>query len=345
MALTDDEKKEILRLRGSQYSHGKIADKTSHSETTIRKVINGAKGRVIRLRAEGLQAQQIASQLDYPLAFVSNVIDEQERASGAAPGVDVEVSHPSKQIDVQAAWVSYKMQEGVERAKERLLDEGDKQIEDLRRLENQLQKKASLDADWRERKTTLEDRWAEFVLERVDGVDSQETLLALQSVVEEILENARALSEDGERKVREAEERSRQQEKQRSDQLLDKQIDIPLFPDFVKEQVKMLLLARTDEHAKAVADAMHQWALVIDRIRQASPEHRQQMWRLFVDRVREERWEYIQRSGKEYRHDLENSLLSIGICHRCHSRLTPRYYPGRVAMHCTQCGAYFDMTA
>ncbi len=47
MALSKDDKKEILELRGRLYSHRKIADRTGHSETTVRMVINEATGQVI----------------------------------------------------------------------------------------------------------------------------------------------------------------------------------------------------------------------------------------------------------------------------------------------------------
>ena len=49
MELTDDEKKEILALYGRGYSHRRIANKTEHSETTIRNVINEAWREVVKL--------------------------------------------------------------------------------------------------------------------------------------------------------------------------------------------------------------------------------------------------------------------------------------------------------
>ena len=78
MALTDDEKIEILELYGRGYSHRRIADKTNHSETTIRNVIKEAWRAVIKLKDDGLHVERIASQLDYSLAFVSRILRKYE---------------------------------------------------------------------------------------------------------------------------------------------------------------------------------------------------------------------------------------------------------------------------
>ena len=68
MALPFGDKKQILALKGQNYSDRKIASKTGHSETTIRKVIGEARGKILGLNDIGVD--KIAEQLDYPLEFV-----------------------------------------------------------------------------------------------------------------------------------------------------------------------------------------------------------------------------------------------------------------------------------
>ncbi len=76
MALTHDEIREILELYGKGYSGRKIANKTQHSEVTIYKLIRLAKKRALNLRGEGMKADQIANQLDYPESLENRVMKE-----------------------------------------------------------------------------------------------------------------------------------------------------------------------------------------------------------------------------------------------------------------------------
>ena len=121
MALTVDETKEILELRGRSYSYRKIAEKTGHSENTVRKVIVQAEERVKSLAVGGLTGEQITSQLDYPLMFVASVIEkwqaDQEKVNEP---VDTEESKSSQKPDIKVEWEIFKKQQELERAKELL---------------------------------------------------------------------------------------------------------------------------------------------------------------------------------------------------------------------------------
>ncbi len=128
MALTDDEKKEILEPYGRGYSHRRIADRTGHSETTIRNVINEACREVVKLKDDGLQVEQIASQLDYSLAFVSRIlrkyeekeVKQEEKIKAEIEAevepkmeaevdteVETEVNEASKELDVKKRWENF----------------------------------------------------------------------------------------------------------------------------------------------------------------------------------------------------------------------------------------------
>ena len=74
MALTIDEKKEILALYGKGYSQRKIVDKLGYSERTVGNVIRRAAEEIMRLKSQGMSAEQIATRMDYTIAFVEIAI-------------------------------------------------------------------------------------------------------------------------------------------------------------------------------------------------------------------------------------------------------------------------------
>ena len=90
MALSKDDKKEILELRGRLYSHRKIADRTEHSETTVRMVINEAMCKVIALVSDHLALDKIAERLGYPLTFVETVVAKLQTKSKKEPEARLE---------------------------------------------------------------------------------------------------------------------------------------------------------------------------------------------------------------------------------------------------------------
>ena len=108
MALTFSDKKQILTLKGQNYSDRKIASKTGHSETTVRKVIEEARGKIVGLNDIG--AEKIAEQLDYPLEFVKLILGREKQ---------LDTIKPEEKSDVLANWKDFKDQQQLKYAKKR----------------------------------------------------------------------------------------------------------------------------------------------------------------------------------------------------------------------------------
>ena len=152
MALTSDEKKGILELRGRFYSYRKIAHETGHSETTVRKVIGEAEERVVSLRGEGLERNQIVKQLDYLLVFVSNVTYKASILKAEVIPAEAEIKQPPWRPDFQADWDEFKRHQALEIAKEELQERVNDLMEDLEEGERQLNDKQIGAVAWRKRK-------------------------------------------------------------------------------------------------------------------------------------------------------------------------------------------------
>ncbi len=73
MTLTADEIKEILELYGRGNSYQKIAHIKRYGTATIKKYVRLAREEVLKLKAEGLEAEQISGQLYYPISFVNRM--------------------------------------------------------------------------------------------------------------------------------------------------------------------------------------------------------------------------------------------------------------------------------
>ena len=307
MALTFDEKKEILELYGREYSQGKIGDKTGHSPTTIRKVINEAAEEVFKLKAEGLEPGQIGLQLDYPLAFIDIALKKHEekqkeevKAEVKAEGTAEEIESPKK-LDVKTELREFQKKQEIEQRKERIRVRAIDSIDNLEVLENEYREEKVFDEAYDRRQKAIKKELRDFVLVKVDEIDSIKTISAFEHICEEISEKIVALFDEYDKKVDESKELRKNIEKKRSDQLLDKKIDIPLFPGFVKSQIKRMVLVRTDEEASIVHDAMTQFALYMVSRGIESPERQQKIWPAFTKNVEESGWDYLRRQATMYR--------------------------------------------
>ena len=171
MALTNDEINEILELYGRGYSGRKIAGKTIHSEVTVYYHIRRAKKRVTDLIAESIDADQIVSQLDYPVSFVNHVIRETDLTQitdvkdiAEIENTEEEIESPLE-VDVQADWDNYQKNLEFEQCKDELLERVMKFLESLRSWEEHFKEKHTIDGEFQKRQSTFERKLEDFVLE------------------------------------------------------------------------------------------------------------------------------------------------------------------------------------
>lgn len=341
MALTQDDKSEILKLVASGYSRRKIADKRGHSETTIRDVIRKAEAQILNLRAEGLDDERIATELACPISFVTRVTVEPESASGKEASTGAEVSPTAERADIGAAWDEFRRLQDIESAKAEIRKSVNESVDKLVELEIELEDMHLVDTTWRKRKRRLANAPDSFVAKHIDAVDSMKELATLENVAKEIEEQVDALVQEYRPKIEEAKGLGLQRKKKRSDQLLDKQINIPRFPSFVKKKIRSFFVVETEEQATSIADAMHRWADMNLKAGTESREHEGKVWRAFWASVKERGWEFVRKLAKDYREESEGFLLSIGICPRCDAKLTRKHAAGEVVLRCPSCGASF----
>ena len=195
------------------------------------------------------------------------------------------------------------------------------------------------DEDWHQRRQLLEDQLTHFVLEEVEKVDSKEGISAMENVMAEIEEKARFLFDECALKVNEARELRIRQERKKSDQLLDQQIDIPLFPNSIKKQIKNMFLVRNEEEALTIADAMHHFAILAMRDSKDQRKHAQTTWQVFIGAAKQERWDYLQRVATEYRKDLDARLIATNVCPRCNVKLVHQHAQGKEIVRCPHCNS------
>ncbi len=342
MALTIDEKTAILDMRARQYSHRRIAHETGHSETTVRKVLAEAQERVINLKAKGLETNDIAIQLDYPLPFVSIAVDKANtmRAEAEEQG---QTTQPPPSFDFKTEWEEFKRQQSLEIANEELQERAGELIDDLKNVESGLIKEKATSTDWRRRIGSLKKELTDFVLPQVTKADSKESLSALESIVEEIEHKVLSLYEEHQSRIKEIRSLRHRQEKELSDQLLDQQIDIPLFPQFLKKQVKDKFIVRNAEEALTVADALSQISLLVMKSSKNSPQQEKKMWHMFTDIVKEGGWSYVKRMAAQYREDTERLLVSINVCPNCDSKMGRKRVGDEVVVICPSCGKRYQI--
>jgi len=222
MALTFDEKKEILELYGRGYSQGKIRDRTGHSPTTIRKVIDEAAEEVVKLKAGGFEPEQIALQLDYPLAFIDIALKKHERkqkeevkAEVEAEGTAEEIESPKK-LDVETDWSKFQEKQEIEQRKEQIRVNTIELIDGLKFMENKYREEKVFDVVYDRRQKAIESELKDFVLAKVDEIDSIEAVSDLERIREDIDEKTVALFDEYDKKLGESKKFRENVEKKRS---------------------------------------------------------------------------------------------------------------------------------
>ena len=147
MALTFDDKKQILALKSQNYSDRKIASKTGHSETTIRKVIEETRRKIADLHDIG--AEKIAERLGYPLEFVKLIMEKNKQPNTIEPGA---------KSNILADWNDFKEQQQLKYAKQELEDKLIELNVTLDDCKSKLSSEGELDESWAEQRQFLEER-------------------------------------------------------------------------------------------------------------------------------------------------------------------------------------------
>jgi hypothetical protein len=205
-----------------------------------------------------------------------------------------------QRVEITTAFDEFESRQKLTIAKERLTKRIQWINELLRQLDKQLKDEEIDDNDWGERKQWLEQQLADFVSPRIDSIDSQESLSSLKEIIERIHKEAGSLLGEYRTKVKEARQLRLKEEKKRSNELLKRHIDIPLFPGYVKSFIKRKFVIKTDEEALMIADAMHEIALLIIWYREENTEKEKLEWDNFVARVKEDGWEAIKIRATQY---------------------------------------------
>ncbi len=145
--------------------------------------------------AKGLETNDIAIQLDYPLPFVSIAVDKANtmRTEAEEQG---QTTQPPSSFDFKAEWEEFKRQQSLEIAKEKLQERAGELIDDLKNVESELIKEKATSTDWLRRIGSLKKELTDFVLPQVTKADSKESLSALESIVEEIDHKVLSLYEE-----------------------------------------------------------------------------------------------------------------------------------------------------
>ncbi len=282
MALTNDEKNRILELRGRGFSVRKIHDATEHADVTIRRVIKEAEEEVIQLKVTIPEPEQIAKRTGYPLAFIDSVLKKSEgktkgkanveTESGDEVGDEVNQDIASKELDLRAELANFQENQEIGQRKEKLRLEVVDSIDDLEYMQTEVMEEGIVDVAYSKRLKALKEKLASFLLKKLDEVDNTEGISELEDIYKETDEKMVALRKEHFSKIEKARPIRKAREKNHSDRLLDKEIDIPLFPQSMKEHVKKQFLVRNVEEASMMGDALRWMAILVERDSKSDPK-------------------------------------------------------------------------
>ena len=175
-------------------------------------------------------------------------------------------------------------------------------------------------------------------------LESSGSLSPLKGIIEGINKEARSLLEEYNPKVKEARELRRKRRKEDSNELLEQHIGIPLFPAYVKKEMKRRFVVTNDEEALVIAHAMHQWVCVNIPFGKHDPEHERTVWRAFVEGVKNEGVLFLRRLAEQYRRDIEREALEVGLCPRCLHKLIRQPGQGTGILICSSCGSSYPIS-
>jgi len=314
MALTFDDKKQILALKSQNYSDRKIAIKTGHSETTVRKVIKEAQGKIAALHDMG--AEKIAERLGYPLEFVKLAM-EKEKQLGTIKR--------EEKSDVLATWKGFKEEQQLKYAKEKLEDKLIELSLALDGCESELASEDGADESWAEQRQILDEKM-NFLFEYLDEINSVEDFRLVQGTavkeiyraynslyeqysvkIKRLQERRRRQEEEEENRRRKQEEENRRQRKLLTKQLLSKYLNSPMFPErlrrAVPESIKEFLVAfftiENEEQALTAAKGLYRFAIPIAKL-ENDTDFANVMWDTFRKNIKEKNGEYLLRLSLEW---------------------------------------------
>ena len=267
---------------------------------------------------------------------------EEVKTEVEAEGTAEEIESPKK-LDLKAELSEFQKKQEIEQRKERIRVRAIELEADLEFDKKYYEEQEVFDIAYDASQKLIRKELKDFVLAKVDEIDSIEAISDLEHIVEEIVKKIDALSNKYDGKVKRLRKVRMCRDKARSNQLLDQKIDIPLFPQSMKEQVKKQFLVRNVEEASTVADALTRIALLIMDISHKKPEKEKKMWQTFTQIVKEGGWNYLKRMADYYREDTERMLVSINICPRCESKLTRKRVEDKVIISCTSCGKAWEI--
>jgi len=267
---------------------------------------------------------------------------EEVKTEVEAEGTAEEIESPKK-LDLKAELSEFQKKQEIEQRKERIRVRAIELEADLEFDKKYYEEQEVFDIAYDASQKLIRKELKDFVLAKVDEIDSIEAISDLEHIVEEIVKKIDALSNKYDAKVKRLRKVHMDRDKARSNQLLDQKIDIPLFPQSMKEQVKKQFLVRNVEEASTVADALTRIALLIMDISHKKPEKEKKMWQTFTQIVKEGGWNYLKQMANYYREDTERMLVSINICPRCESKLTRKRVEDKVIISCTSCGKAWEI--
>ncbi len=224
---------------------------------------------VIKLITEGLEPEQIAVRLDYTLAFIDIALKKHEKKQMEEGKAEVEAEETTeeiespKKLDLKAELSEFQKKQEVEQRKERIRGRAAELIADLESDMKYYKEQEVFDMAYDTSQKLIQKELKDFVLVKADEIDSNEAISDLEHIIEEIAKKINAFPNKYDAKVKRLRKARMDRDKARSNQLLDQKIDIPLFPQSMKEEVKKRFLVRNEEEASTVADALNWIALLI----------------------------------------------------------------------------------
>jgi hypothetical protein len=267
---------------------------------------------------------------------------EEVKAKVEAKGTAEEIESPEK-LDLKAELSEFQKKQQIEQRKERIRVRATELIADLEFDMKYYKEQEAFDIAYDTSQQLMRKELKDFVLVKVDEIDSIEVISDLEHIVEEIVKKTEALSNKYDAKVKRLRKVRMERDQVRSNQLLDQKIDIPLFPQFVKEEIKKRFLVRNVEEASTVADALDKIALLIMKDTEKKPDQKEKMWRVFVEIVKKGGWSYLKRMAAQYREDTKRMLVSINVCPNCEGKLICRQTEGKVIISCPSCGKSYQI--
>jgi len=321
VALTRDEKMVILELYGRGYSHSKISEKKEYSELTVRRVVQSAAKEVQGLNIIGTPVEQIATQQGYSLDFVKVAIEKYGTKLGrdkisktdVKPEPVIEKREDITKLDIQADWAEFQRAAELEQYKELIQSGANGLLDVLKDMERDYVEAGVFNEGYRRQQNQIISEIKDFVCAKIDVVNSIEELQALEVILNDIEGRITALYKKYDAKIAETEKNRKRKAKKYSDKILENLIDIPLYPDWLKDFVKETFIVKNEREANIISDGMFEFGLV-QTVMSKPKKEADEIWRAFIEIVKENGWEYVNRLARHYRErEIPNILPSHSL--------------------------------